>query len=374
MLAYANINKFYDGTDIDKTTPLTSDYLNSIISQIEQNFYGLDKRLTQIESIIVNQVIRANQAYITNADINSIISKNLDSTYAKINTLTTQNFTTKNSDIENNNVNNLIVDKEKVNSSTIENAIINSAKVNNLNLSSLKISDSYIFGKNYINFYDNQPGIRFNFSSGSNGIRFDSKTKGSKTGGLELDLKNNKFIFSYNSDNEKDTMEISTNINLILKANKILLNSDIEPQKDLEIGNKTNPVDKITARQFFGSYFSFNADLAEYYETDRYYEPGTLLMIGEETEATLFDAKKERPVLGVVSKDAAFILNKEMETTGVLIALKGRVFCKLSNKGKRGYQIIPDYNNPGYCLAVEKSEGFPIIGYLIDPQKNIIKV
>jgi len=373
MLKYKDLNKFYEGSDVEYTTPLTSEYLNSIINQIQINFSDIDTRLSEIESVIVNKVIRVDEAFIKNANIDVLAATN-----SNIQSLLSDNNITKNLEVTSAEILNEKVDTSVIKNGSIDNGIItqlqvDNAKINSLVLNELKISDNYIFESNYISFIGNEPEIRFNFNEGTNGIRYDSKADVEREARIELDIENKNFTIEFNSEEQSDKFQIKTNSEFEINAKNINTNANITPISDVDFGNKDNPINTITARQFYGSYFSYNADVAEYYETDEKYEAGTLLNVGIETEATIYDYKNKRPILGIVSDKPAYILNKSMDD-GVLVALKGRVPCKISNKGQRGDYIIPDFENKGYCLSVKDPKKFPIIGILIDAEKNIVKV
>ena len=98
------------------------------------------------------------------------------------------------------------------------------------------------------------------------------------------------------------------------------------------------------------------ADLAEYYEADKRYSYGTVLVFGGDKEITLAkNAQNEfGSVIGVVSKDPGFILNKinPDKMAGkkyTLIALKGRTPVKLERKTtiKKGDKLYLSFTEPG---------------------------
>ena len=368
MLKYKNLNNFYEGTDITEMTPLTSSYLNSIINQIEANFNDLDSRLDAIEEVIINKTIDVNIANIKIGNISQLNTNN-----AQINNCNISKLESSSGNIEN-----LIVDTVKINNSQIENSNIlnlnsktfvsNNAKIDNLQLQYLKISDNYVFSSESIDFYNNS-GINFITSSG-NGISFSQKTSNSEA---NIKINENEFDITFNSQNVNNSFNISSNVPLKISAEKINLNGDIIPNKN-SLGNEENPFDKIYSKQIYGSYFSYNADIAEIYEADDDYEEGTILEFGKETEATI--AKGIKPVLGVVSKKYAYLLNNNTNYKHkVPVALKGRVYCKLSKKGKRGDYIIVDEYNPGYGYPTKRKPKIEcIVGILLDPENNIIKV
>jgi len=93
------------------------------------------------------------------------------------------------------------------------------------------------------------------------------------------------------------------------------------------------------------------ADLAEKYETDEEYEPGTVVMLGGDKEATACDQEGTHKVLGVISTDPAYMMNSEAE--GQYVALTGRVPCKVVGKVEKG-DIMVTSEESG-CAAVNNS-------------------
>ena len=118
------------------------------------------------------------------------------------------------------------------------------------------------------------------------------------------------------------------------------------------------------------------ADLAERYEADAIYEPGTVLIIGGEKEVTVTDKYADTRVAGIVSKNPAYMMNSAAGTdeTHPYIALKGRVPCKVIGPITKG-DILVTSAHPGYACVAEshftgaiigkalenKSEGFGVI-------------
>lgn len=81
------------------------------------------------------------------------------------------------------------------------------------------------------------------------------------------------------------------------------------------------------------------ADLAEYYESDNQYEPGTVLEFGGEKEVTLAEDATTR-VAGVVSTNPAYIMNANCTGIAVAVALQGRVPVKVRGKIRKGDIMI----------------------------------
>jgi len=82
------------------------------------------------------------------------------------------------------------------------------------------------------------------------------------------------------------------------------------------------------------------ADLAEYYEADNEYEPGTVLEFGGHKEVTLAESLTPR-VAGVVSTNPAYVMNSTCEGEHIVaIALQGRVPCKVRGPIRKGDMLV----------------------------------
>jgi hypothetical protein len=106
------------------------------------------------------------------------------------------------------------------------------------------------------------------------------------------------------------------------------------------------------------------ADLAEYYEGDRDYEVGTVIMLGGDKEVTIAKGEGTRAVAGVVSNNAAYTMNSSCTGIKVLIALQGRVLCKVVGKIKKGDLLVVS-SVPGVAWASEDPRTGSIIGKAI---------
>ena len=90
------------------------------------------------------------------------------------------------------------------------------------------------------------------------------------------------------------------------------------------------------------------ADLAEVYKSDADYEPGTVLIIGGESEVTISDEAGSYKVVGVVSTNPAYLMNSESD--GVAVALRGRVPCKVTGNINKGDVLIAS-DTPGHAMV-----------------------
>ena len=85
---------------------------------------------------------------------------------------------------------------------------------------------------------------------------------------------------------------------------------------------------------------TYAADLAEFYEGDREYAVGTVLIFGGEKEVTISTSLKDYRVAGVVSDNAAYSMNGACPGLKNQIALQGRVPCRVVGKIKKGDLLV----------------------------------
>lgn len=100
-----------------------------------------------------------------------------------------------------------------------------------------------------------------------------------------------------------------------------------------------------TTNSWWGTYYGVStqakyADLAENYQADAIYEPGTVLMFGGEAEVTIADADTTA-IAGVVSTNPAHLMNGALQGAKVApIALQGRVPCKVIGPIAKGDILV----------------------------------
>jgi hypothetical protein len=101
------------------------------------------------------------------------------------------------------------------------------------------------------------------------------------------------------------------------------------------------------------------ADLAEYYEADAQYEPGTVLEFGGDKEVTLAQDGTTR-VAGVVSTDPAYAMNTKCPGIATAIALQGRVPTKVRGSVRKGDMMVSAGN--GYARPWNNPQMGTVIG------------
>ena len=95
---------------------------------------------------------------------------------------------------------------------------------------------------------------------------------------------------------------------------------------------------------------TYSADLAEYYEGDKEYEVGTVLVFGGDKEVTTTNTQGDTRVAGVVSNTAAFAMYEGCPGLKNLVALQGRVPCKVVGKISKGEMLVTS-RIPGVAVA-----------------------
>tara|TARA_R110001599_G_scaffold139432_2_gene319148 strand:+ start:125 stop:1090 length:966 start_codon:yes stop_codon:yes gene_type:complete len=103
----------------------------------------------------------------------------------------------------------------------------------------------------------------------------------------------------------------------------------------------------LTSSVFAGEATSAKyADLAERYQADAEYLPGTVLIFGGDAEVTQSTERMDRRAAGVVSTDPAYLMNSSLVGKNtVTLALTGRVPCKVSGYVRKGDLMVSGVDN-----------------------------
>jgi hypothetical protein len=103
------------------------------------------------------------------------------------------------------------------------------------------------------------------------------------------------------------------------------------------IGTATSYFNTVFAQATSAQY----ADLAEMYESDAVYEPGTVLCFGGAKEVTLCGQADSTRVAGVVSTNPSYLMNSGQTGDNVVaVALTGRVPCKVTGTIRKGDLMV----------------------------------
>jgi len=122
---------------------------------------------------------------------------------------------------------------------------------------------------------------------------------------------------------------------------------------------KYNPLSNtLTAGVFQGVATSARfADLAERYEADAVYEPGTVVIVGGSAEITVTSKRANTAIAGVISENPGVKMNSDAgsDLTHPYVALKGRVPCKVSGPVKKG-ELLVTSTRDGYAEAMRPDD------------------
>jgi hypothetical protein len=103
------------------------------------------------------------------------------------------------------------------------------------------------------------------------------------------------------------------------------------------------------------------ADLAEKYVADAHYEVGTVLLFGGDHEVTMSNEFDSHKVAGVVSHNAAYIMNAGCQGEHVVdVALTGRVPVKVHGPIAKGDLMVTGPN--GHAVANNMARAGTILG------------
>jgi hypothetical protein len=149
--------------------------------------------------------------------------------------------------------------------------------------------------------------------------------------------------------------------------------SNIEPSTNntRNLGSSALRWNTVFATIFDGTALTARyADLAENYQADAEYEPGTVLVFGGNAEVTITDTKADHRVAGVVSTNPAYLMNNSLQGTNVVsVALQGRVPCKILGKAKKG-DLLVSSAVPGYAMVSNTPTVGTVIGKALEDKTD----
>ena len=110
------------------------------------------------------------------------------------------------------------------------------------------------------------------------------------------------------------------------------------------------------------------ADLAERYEAEKEYEPGTVVRLGGPKEITETHIQCDPDIFGVISTAPGLVMNAQAgdDKTHPFVAMSGRVKCKVVGDINKGQRLVSSHI-PGVAMALDDKalkdiHSFAIIG------------
>ena len=136
-----------------------------------------------------------------------------------------------------------------------------------------------------------------------------------------------------------------------------------------DIGQSANAFATVYAATFSGiSTQAKYADVAENYQADAAYEPGTVLVFGGDNEVTTTTESYSTAVAGVVSTNPAHLMNTGLQGSNVVaLGLTGRLPCRVHGPVRKG-QVLVTSTTPGVAEAIDNSKFIPgcVIGKALE--------
>ena len=167
------------------------------------------------------------------------------------------------------------------------------------------------------------------------------------------------------------TISVSGNItggNLSVGNGTVSLNNIVNNGANAtgNIGSASNYFNRVFATATTALY----ADLAEYYQADAEYEPGTVLVFGGNNEVTISTATSDFRVAGVVTTDPAYVMNAGLEGEfTVAVALQGRVPVKVFGPVNKGDLLVSAAN--GHASVNNQATAGTIIGKSLENFEDV---
>jgi len=109
------------------------------------------------------------------------------------------------------------------------------------------------------------------------------------------------------------------------------------------------------------------ADLAERYESDKEYKPGTVVVFGGDKEITQSSKYMDKRVAGVISTNPAHLMNAEAgnDKTHPPVALQGRVPCRVIGKVQKGDLLVTS-SISGVAIVAEDPKVGTVVGKALE--------
>ena len=106
------------------------------------------------------------------------------------------------------------------------------------------------------------------------------------------------------------------------------------------------------------------ADLAERFEADETYDPGTVVELGGTKEITAVKFELSEDVFGVISNSAAYLMNAGAgdDQTHPPVAVSGRVHVKVMGKVEKGQRLVSAGNGIARAAETGEATAFNTIG------------
>jgi len=117
-----------------------------------------------------------------------------------------------------------------------------------------------------------------------------------------------------------------------------------------------------TGAALTGTWAATYSDLAECYESDFLYDPGTVVKLGGDNEITMTDIDTDWDAFGIISADPAYVLNSGKDGLYLPVTLVGRVPCMVIGPVKRFQRLVAIKGGYARAVGAKIAYNLPVIG------------
>lgn len=114
------------------------------------------------------------------------------------------------------------------------------------------------------------------------------------------------------------------------------------------------------------------ADLAERFESDQTYTPGTVVELGGDKEITAVKYELSEDIFGVISNTAAYLMNAGAgnDETHPPVAVSGRVYVKCVGIVKKGQRLVSAGNGLARAAKDGEATAFNTVGRALEDKND----
>lgn len=205
----------------------------------------------------------------------------------------------------------------------------------------------------------------------NNNLDFHANVSGIDTKIISIDAENTTVNFSsaVNIDGILDVTSAVDHASTTQLRGVTTLHSALLPNTSIgvpaiSIGSSNYRFSDVWAQTFHGA----NADLAERFEADYTYTPGTVVMLGGAKEITMAVDELSDDVFGVISTAAGFIMNDAAgdDLTHPPIAVNGRVPVRVIGRVSKGDRLVSAGNGLARAASRDELTSFNVIGRALE--------
>ena len=168
------------------------------------------------------------------------------------------------------------------------------------------------------------------------------------------------FAGTYNDSNVRALLPIYAGNLLAANVTTTMISTGANTTSGTITGNWT----LTTGSRLLATY----ADLAERFEADDIYEPGTVVELGGDKEITSVKYELSEDIFGVISDSAAYLMNSAAgsDSTHPPVAMTGRVQVKVSGIVKKGDRLVSAGNGIARAATTGEITAFNVIGRALE--------